>query len=94
MFVAKSQKLARLLAGVCQYWRSAVLRHASVRRLVDGEYRKTSIPNNDVHPPVVRHGHGFVIEDSCRFKVKPEICVYEQIFKIFRYEFDILYSFY
>ncbi len=69
MFVAKSQKLARLPAGVRQYWCSAVLRHASVRQLADGEYRKTSIPNNVMHPPVVGHGTGFVVEDSCGFKV-------------------------
>ncbi len=55
MFVAKSQ-------NVCQYWCSAVLRHASVRQLADGEYRKTSIPNNDVQ-------YGFAVEDSCGFKV-------------------------
>ncbi len=68
MFVAKSQKLARLPAGVHQYWCSAVLRHANVRQLADGEYRKTSIPNNGVHPPVVGHGNGFAVEDSCEFK--------------------------
>ncbi len=62
MSVAKSQKLARLPAGVRQYWCSAVLRHTSVRQLADGEYRKTSIPNNGVQS-------GFAVEDSCGFKV-------------------------
>ncbi len=63
MFVAKSN-------NVRQYCGSAVLRHAGIRQLADGEYRKTSIPNNDMHPPVVGHGFGFVVEDSCGFKVK------------------------
>jgi len=45
------------------------LRHADIRQLADGEYRKTSIPNNDVHPPIVGHGFGFAVEDSCGFKV-------------------------
>ncbi len=62
MFVAKRQKLARLPAGVRQYWCSAVLRLAGVRQLADGEYRKTSIPNNGVQS-------GFAVEDSCGFKV-------------------------
>jgi len=44
------------------------LRHADIRQLADGEYRKTSIPNNDVHPPEVGHGIGFEVEDSCGFK--------------------------
>ncbi len=54
MFVAKSH-------NVRQYWCSTVLRHANVRQLADGEYRKTSIPNNDVQ-------YGFALEDSCGFK--------------------------
>ncbi len=55
MFVAKSQ-------NVRHYWCSAVLRHASVRQLADGEYRKTSIPNNGMQSD-------FAVEDSCGFKV-------------------------
>ncbi len=58
MFVAKSH-------NVRQYWGSAVLRHADIRQLADGEYRKTSIPNNGVQ-------YGFAVEDSCGFKVKPK----------------------
>ncbi len=56
MFAAKSQ-------NVRLYWCSAVLRHADIRQLADGEYRKTSIPNNDMQ-------FGFAVEDSCGFKVK------------------------
>ncbi len=69
MFIAKSHKLVRLPADVRQYWCSEVLKHANVRRLADGKYRKTSILNNDVDPQVVGHGIGFVVEDSCGFKV-------------------------
>ncbi len=62
MFVTKSQKLARLPAGVRQYWCSAVLSHASVRQLAEGEYRKKSIPKKGVQS-------GFAVEESCGFKV-------------------------
>ncbi len=43
MFVAKRQKLARLPAGVRQYWCSAVLRHAGVA-LVTMSIEKRAFP--------------------------------------------------
>ncbi len=67
MFVVKSQ-------NVCQYWCSTVLRHANVASVTVSI--ETSIPNNGAHPPVVGHGTGFAVEDSCGFKVLKNIKLY------------------